>query len=134
LPCGMIHERLQAAGMPPPEVLCHFTMSRDHSDKRFGNLVLRDESLRVGGMPRGLTIHIDERKPENCQIRFDAEVYDRSQIHEMLDRYLRLLEVIAAEPELPLGKLMMMMQWNAAIAEVIADKFGAPSNAAFGGR
>jgi len=130
LPCGMIHEQLRASGMPAPEVQCYFTMSRDHSDKRFGNLVMSDETWRVGGMPSGLTIYIDERKPENCRISFDANVYDRGEMRSMLDRYLLLLELIAGEPELPLGKLMMMMRWDAAIAGIFADKVGAPSDAA----
>jgi hypothetical protein len=95
-------------------------MSRDHSDKRFGNLVLSDETWRVGGMPRGLTVHIDERKPENCRISFDANVYDRDEMRAMLDRYMRLLEFIAAKPELPLGKLMRVMRWEAAIGDLIA--------------
>jgi amino acid adenylation domain-containing protein len=103
LPCAMIYEQLLASGIPLPEVECYFTMSRDHSDKRFGNLVMSDETWRAGGMPRGLTVHLDERKPENCRISFDARVYDRGEVCAMLDRYLRLLEVIAAKPELPLG-------------------------------
>jgi hypothetical protein len=36
------------------------------------------------------------------------------------DQYLRLLAPIAAEPEQPLGKLVMRMQWDAAMAEVVA--------------
>jgi len=120
LPFGMIHEQLQAAGMHLPDVQCYFTMSRDHSDGHFGNLVMSGETWRVGGMPRGLTVHIDEQKPENCRFSFDANVYDRAEIRLMRDQYLRLLALIAAEPEQPLGKLMMMMQWDAAMADVVA--------------
>jgi hypothetical protein len=121
LPFGMIHEQLQAAGMHPPDVQCYFTMSRDHSDRRFGNLVISGETWRVGGMPRGLTVHIDERKPDSCRISFDANVYDRGAMRLMRDRYLRVLELIAEQPEQPLGKLMMRMQWDAAMADVIAS-------------
>ena len=80
VPCSIIHEQLRASGMPTPEVQCYFTMSRDRSDKRFGNLVISDETWGVQGMPRGLTVHIDERKPENCQITFDATVYERGEM------------------------------------------------------
>jgi amino acid adenylation domain-containing protein len=121
LPFGMIHEQLQAAGMHPPDVQCYFAMSRDHSDKRFGNLIISGETWRVGGMPRGLTVHVDERRPENCGISFDANVYDRGEMRVMRDLYLRLLELIAEEPEQPLGKLTMRMQWDAAMADVIAS-------------
>jgi amino acid adenylation domain-containing protein len=121
LPFGIIHEQLQAAGMHPPDVQCYFTMSRDHSDRHFGNIVISDETWRVGGMPRGLTVHIGEQKPESCRISFDANVYDRGEMRLMRDQYLRLLELIAAEPEQPLGKLMMRMQWDAAMADIIAS-------------
>jgi amino acid adenylation domain-containing protein len=120
LPFGIIHEQLQAAGMHPPDVQCYFTMSRDHSDRHFGNIDIRDETWRVGGMPRGLTVHINEQKPESCRFSFDANVYDRGEMRLMRDQYLRLLELVAAEPEQPLGKLMMRMQWDAAIADVVA--------------
>jgi hypothetical protein len=115
--------------MHPPEVQCYFTMSRDHSDQSFGNLVIKDETWRVGGMPAGCAVYIDERRPENCRISFDANIYDPGGMRAMLDRYLQLLEVIAEEPELPLLKLMMMMRWNAAVSEVIAGEFGMPSDA-----
>jgi hypothetical protein len=90
------------------------------------DLVISGDTWRGGGMPRGLTLHIDERKPENCRISFDANVYDPSEMRLMRDRYLRLLELIGEELKLPLGKLMMRMQWDAAIAELIADKAGMP--------
>jgi amino acid adenylation domain-containing protein len=129
LPHAMIQEQLRASGMHPPEVQCYFTMSRDHSDQSFGNLVIKDETWRVGGMPAGCAVYIDERRPENCRISFDANIYDPGEMRAMLDRYLRLLEVLAEEPELPLLKLMMMMRWNAAVSEVIAGEFGMPSDA-----
>jgi len=40
----------------------------------------------------------------------------------MLDQYLRLLEVAAQEPELPIGKLLMNMRSVDAMAEIIAEK------------
>jgi hypothetical protein len=129
LPCGMIHEQLLALGKRLPEVQCYFTVSRDHSDKRFGNVIVSDETWHVGAMPRGLTIHIDERKPENCRISFDASAYDREEMRRMVDQFLRLLEVVAGNPELSLGNLMMAARWNAAFAEILADKAGAPSDA-----
>ena len=52
---------------------------------------------------------IDERKPENCRVNFDANIYDRNGMRVMLDRYLRLLEAAAREPELPIGTLLTMI-------------------------
>ena len=49
---------------------------------------------------------VDEQKPENCRVNFDAKTYDRNEMRVMLDRYLRLLEAAAREPELPIGRLL----------------------------
>ena len=52
---------------------------------------------------------IDEQKPENCRVNFDANIYDRNEMRVMLDRYLRLLEAAAREPELTIGKRLRMV-------------------------
>ena len=46
---------------------------------------------------------VDEQKPENCRVNFDANAYDQNEMRVMVDRYLRLLEAAARGPELPLG-------------------------------
>ena len=73
-----------------------------------GNLVISNELWSVGKMPWGCQFFVEEQKPENCRVDFDAGVYDRNGMRAMLDRYLRLLEVAAHEPELPIGKLLAM--------------------------
>ena len=60
-------------------------------------------------MPWGCMFYVDEQKPENCRVNFDANTYDRNEMRAMLDRYLRLLEAAAREPELPIGKLLAMI-------------------------
>jgi amino acid adenylation domain-containing protein len=121
LPHDMINEYLRAAGVELPQPQFYFAMSRDHSDQRFGDIVIRDEFWDVGTMPSGCMVYIDERRPENCRINFDANAHDREQIRAMLDRYLRFLEAAAREPELPIGKLLMSMHWERAFAELLAD-------------
>ena len=59
-------------------------------------------------MPWGCQFYVEAQKPENCRVNFDAGVYDRNGMRAMLDRYLRLLEAAAHEPELPIGKLLAM--------------------------
>jgi hypothetical protein len=59
-------------------------------------------------MPQGCTVYIDEQKPKNCRVLFDANLYDRKGMRALLDRYLRLLEAAAREPELPIGTLLSM--------------------------
>ena len=119
LPHDMINERLRASGAELPQPQFYFAISRDHSDQRFGDLVIRDEFWEVGTMPSGCVVYIDERRPENCRVNFDANTYDRKEIRAMLDRYLRLLAAAAREPELPIGKLLMIMRWDDAIAELM---------------
>ena len=59
-------------------------------------------------MPWGCQFFVEEQKPEHCRVDFDAGIYDRNGMRAMLDRYLRLLEIVAREPELPVGKLLAM--------------------------
>jgi len=82
--------------------------SRDHSDQQFGNLVISCESAIMGTMPFGCAFFIDEKKPDNCHVYFDAGLYGRNGMRTLLDRYLRLLEAAAREPEQVIGKLQMM--------------------------
>jgi amino acid adenylation domain-containing protein len=103
------YDRLRTSGLQPPEIEFYFGMSSDHSDIRFGNLAISNEFCSVGTMPRKCLFEVDERKPENCRVNFDANTYDRNEMRVMLDRYLRLLEAAASEPELPIGKLLAMI-------------------------
>jgi amino acid adenylation domain-containing protein len=107
IPFEKVREELQAAGIKPPEIQIHFMLSRDHPDQRFGNLVMSAEAPFVVAMPLACTVYVDEKKPENCQVRFDAGHYERYEMRALLDRYLRLLQAAAREPELSIGKLQM---------------------------
>jgi amino acid adenylation domain-containing protein len=113
------YDNLRTVGLDPPEIEIYFTMSGDHPDQHFGNLVVSNEFCGVGTMPQKCMFIVDERKPENCRVNFDANIYNRSEMRVMLNRYLRLLEAAAREPELPLGKLLMMagakpLRWTCA--------------------
>jgi hypothetical protein len=121
LPCNSIYEQLRTSGIELPNLRFYFTMSRDHFDQHFGGLVISDEFWRVGTMPSGCTVYIDERRPENCRVNFDANTYDRKKMRTMLDLYLRLLEAAACEPELPMRKLLMNAYREDAIAEVLGN-------------
>ena len=108
LPYDKIRERLQESGVSLPDISIFFMMSSDHSDLHFGNLTISSEFWSVGKMPGGCTVYVDEQKPEYCRVNFDANLYDRNQMHAMLERYLRLLEAAAREPELPIATLLAM--------------------------
>jgi amino acid adenylation domain-containing protein len=120
LPYDGIQEQLRASGLELPEMLFYFTMTRNNSDQHFANLVVSAEFWSVGTMPSGCTVFIDEQKPENCRVNFDANTYDRNDMRSVLDRYVRLLEAAAEQPESPVGKLLMITQWEDALAELLA--------------
>jgi len=100
------YEALRALGVEPPELGFYFMMTGDHSDQHFGDLAISREFCGVGATLWKCMFEIDERKPENCRVNFDANLYDRKEMRVMLDRYLTLLEAVAREPELPINKLL----------------------------
>ena len=109
LPFDTIKKQLQTMGINPPETDITFMLSSENSDQHFGNLLVRNESFAVGTMPRGCTIYVDEKKPENCQVRFDANLYCGKDVKVLLDRYLRLLDIAGREPNLRIARLLKMM-------------------------
>jgi amino acid adenylation domain-containing protein len=114
-----IHEQLRVSGIKIPETQIIFMMSSDHSDRDFGGLTISQEFWSTGTMPRECTVYIDERMPKNCRVDFDANRYDRNGMRATLDRYLRLLETAAREPQLPIGTLLTMtgarpLRWTCA--------------------
>ena len=108
LPFKKVREQLRNVGIEPPEVQIDFLSSRDHSDQQFGNFVISCEFAIMGNMPFGCAFFVDEKKPDNCHVYFDAGLYGRNGMRTLLDRYLRLLEAAAREPEQVIGKLQMV--------------------------
>lgn len=98
-----IKQQLRADGIEPPDRGIIFAMSSDHSDQRFGNLAMSNEVRSIGKMPFGCQFYVEAQKPENCRAYFDAGVYDRNGMRVMVNRYLRLLEAAAHQPEHRLG-------------------------------
>jgi len=103
------YETLRASGVEPPGIEFYFTMSIDHSDQHFGNLAISSEFFGVGTTLWKCMFSIDDRKPENCTVNFDANSYDRKAMRLLLDRYLRLLQAVSREPELPIGELLKIV-------------------------
>jgi hypothetical protein len=119
LPYEDLYERIQAAGIRPPDVRIILAMSSDHTEQSFGNIQVSHRAPPTGMMPWGCTIYVDERAPENCRVSFDAGLYRRNGMQEMLNRYLILLEAVAREPDLPVGALLSMtgakpLRWTCA--------------------
>jgi amino acid adenylation domain-containing protein len=108
IPFQNIQVALGSAGIQTPQIQCVFMLSCDHADQRFDNLAISHEPWIAAIMPPGCTVYVDGKKPENCQLRFDAKLYGRKEMRAVLNSYLRLLAVAAREPELPLGTLLAM--------------------------
>ena len=106
LPYEVVEQQLRAEGIEPLEIEIVFATLGDHCDQHFGNLTISYELGIVGRMPWGCQVYLDSEKPENCCVHFDAGGYKRNGMRLMLDRYLKLLEAAAREPELPISKLL----------------------------
>jgi len=122
LPSDIFRDQLRASGFELPDMHFYFNMSRDHSDQHFGNMTLTSEFWDVGAMPRGCAVFLDEQRPENCRINFDANRFDRNEMNALLSQYLRLLEVVACAPDLTvsLSELLIDMRWDAAMTDLLA--------------
>jgi hypothetical protein len=105
-------DQLRASKLKFPEIQIIFMMSSQHSDQHFGGLTISDDTSIMRSMPKGCTVYVDEQKPQNCRVIFDASRYDRNGMRVMLDRYVRLLETAADQPELPVGTLLKMAGTN----------------------
>ena len=112
VPLEELYEQLRAAGLRPPGIRILFTMSADMGEQRVGGLTVSRRPYPVAKMPWGCQVHIDERAPENCRVDFDAGLYRRAGMQAMIDRYLRLLEVAARQPDLSIGRLVAMSSDN----------------------
>jgi hypothetical protein len=103
------YDSLRTSGVQTPEIELYFSMSSNHPDRHFGNLLMSHEFCDVGKMPHKCVFDVDEQQPENCRVNFDANNYDRNEMRVMLDRYLRLLEAAMRKPELPIATLLAMI-------------------------
>jgi hypothetical protein len=84
-------------------------MARMIAGKISRRLVLSNELFSIGTMPGECTMYVDGKRPENCQVMFDANVYEPKEVRALLDRYRVLLESCASAPDLPMGKLFIVM-------------------------
>ncbi|WP_214103837.1 non-ribosomal peptide synthetase [Acrocarpospora catenulata] len=73
------------------------------------------DAIRVGPVDFDLSIsmvenHGEDRTPEGitADLRFRTELFDRATVESMADRLLRLLDAVAAEPDLPIGRVEIL--------------------------
>ncbi len=107
LPHHMLLRELRARGIKPPTQQLMFVMPADYPDRPFGELTFSIESSGPGRMARGCRMYVSQSG--DGVMRFDAAHYRPNGMRALLDRYLRLLEAAASEPELPIGRLQTML-------------------------
>jgi amino acid adenylation domain-containing protein len=105
LPYRKLCDVLRGLGLTTPDISIVFMLSSHQSDQHFGPLTVSNEFWSGGKMPAGCTVYVD-RNPEHCRVDFDAGLYDRNGMRALMVRYLRLLEAVAREPNLPIGALL----------------------------
>jgi len=113
IPYEELYDTLRATGLKPPAPRIMFTLSADHSDRQYGGLAVKRLHSPIGKMPWGCQIVIDERNPEDCRVEFNANLYDRKGMQAMIDRYVRLLEIAARQPDVTIGSLVGLSSDNA---------------------
>lgn len=92
--------------MSAGSTLLIFAMSAEHPDQHFGGLSISNEFWSYATMPWACTSYIDARKPENCKVDFDAHLYDVERVRDFVDRYVRLLDAIALNPDVQVAQLL----------------------------
>jgi amino acid adenylation domain-containing protein len=108
---GLPHHRLlrelRVRGIKPPTQQLMFTVPADYPDRPFGELTFDIEYPDPGRMSRGCRMYVS--LSGDGVMRFDAAQYNPNGMRALLDRYMRLLEAAASDPELPIGRLQIMI-------------------------
>ena len=108
LPLEALYGELRAAGLRPPSIQVVFTMASDWPEQRISGIVMKRRPPPLAEMPWGCQVYIDQKKPANCRVDFDANLYRPDDMQAMTARYVRLLEAAAEHPNLPIGKLVAL--------------------------
>jgi non-ribosomal peptide synthetase component F len=115
IPREELWDELRTLGAEPPEIEVIFGGAGLVLPPKFGELDLTVHSHRFKGlaleveqeqgsvMPWGFTLSFDVKNEDHqCELTFDARIYDPAKVRAFLDSYLRLLERIASAPEQPM--------------------------------
>jgi hypothetical protein len=110
IPREELWEDLRSLGVEPPEIEVIFGGPGLVLPSKFSDLDLIVHSHRLKGsdsegeqvaaMPWGFTLSFDLKNQEHqCELTFDARLYDPAKVRSFLDCYVRILDRISSAPD-----------------------------------
>jgi hypothetical protein len=109
IPYERLCEELRSRGVNPPEIGVIFSVSEHTAPVRFAGLELTWLDRRIENMPWGFCLAFDQHNEQDrCRLSFDARIYNPIRVRNWLDRFVRLLNAVSDNPDLPVGKLLAM--------------------------
>jgi amino acid adenylation domain-containing protein len=109
IPYERLCEELRRRGVNPPEIRVIFSVREHTAPVHFGGLELTWLDRRIENMPWGFCVAFDQHNEEaRCRLSFDARIYNPMRVRKWLDRFVRLLNAVSDNPDLPVGKLLAM--------------------------
>ena len=107
VPYERICAELRESGSEPPEIRALFQIY-ERWEVDFGDVEAEPPDYWFPGVPWGFTFVVDPRRDrDRCVARFDPRIYDPAAVRLFVDRFRRLAARVAAEPERPLGELLL---------------------------
>ena len=108
IPYEQLCNDLRLQGVTPPEIRAIFTVADHTGTMRFGGLELTCLDRRIETMPWGFSLNFDQHNElQRCRATFDATAYDPTGVRELIGRFLHLLDVASASPDLRLSELLV---------------------------
>lgn len=102
IPYEELCDELRRAGIEPPEIRAIFGMSDHRADLQLGTAKFSWIDRRVESMPWGFSLSFDQHHERNrCSVMFDACLYDPAWVREFVGRYIKLLEDVSLNPDVP---------------------------------
>lgn len=102
LPYETLSAELAAQGIRTPEIRLIFN-STENEIRRIGDLTMVTVPFMPRIMPWGFTLAMDERI---CWAIFDGRLYDPAAVTAFLERFGRLLDAFAEQPDTPMRELL----------------------------
>ena len=108
IPHEQLREELRKRGVNLPEIRAIFSVA-SHAPVHFGGLELTWLDRRFESMPWGFCLTFDQHNEEHrCRVTFDARIYNPARVKDWVGQFVRLLDAVAHNPGLPVGKLLAM--------------------------
>jgi amino acid adenylation domain-containing protein len=108
LPFDHVHRELRAWKVKPPQGRTILSMTWMHSDIHCAGVEMTcfpERSTQF--MPVGFDMKFDMmHEASECRVLFDAGLYDPAGVRRFLARFIRLLDVVAREPDTPIGEAL----------------------------